>query len=410
MKQFDVIFPAFSLTEDEQETREQELQDLRDGQVADHNKHLLAIAGEGGPVMGDLRTGCDERGFYIRTFTGKQFFWDDIESNEVDIRDIAHALAMNCRWTGHVKHFYSVAQHSVLACQHAPYGQKLAALLHDAAEAYVHDTPSPLKWHLKDKGFTAFADLDERVDRLIWKTFGLTWPRDPVIKEIDLRLLSTEHRDLMHPGDESKYMTHPPYDERIERWIPEKAERVFLELFDFWFAMERKYIMKTATEVSNAPARPRAGIEPAAPAVNQDATGRAVPRYPANPYFPAEEVRTMDEDNLNREPRLPADAAARKAIPLCDGVLDYFPDALAAVAELSKKGNDQHNPGQPLHWSRGKSGDHPNTILRHLVDRGTIDNDGVRHSTKVAWRALAQLQEEIERAEGKTISRGSRAA
>lgn len=105
--------------------------------------------------------------------------------------------------------------------------------------------------------------------------------------------------------------------------------------------------------------------------------------------------------------RLPADAQARKNIPLSEGCLDYFPDALAAVAELSKKGNDQHNPGEPLHWSRSKSGDHANTILRHMVDRGTIDTDKVRHSTKVAWRALAQLQIEIEEAEGLPISRGS---
>jgi hypothetical protein len=107
--------------------------------------------------------------------------------------------------------------------------------------------------------------------------------------------------------------------------------------------------------------------------------------------------------------RVPTDAKARKEIPLCTGLLDYFPDALMAVAALSKKGNDQHNPGEPLHWARSKSGDEADTIVRHLIDRGTIDTDGVRHSTKVAWRALANLQKEIEAAEGKPISRGSRA-
>jgi hypothetical protein len=108
-----------------------------------------------------------------------------------------------------------------------------------------------------------------------------------------------------------------------------------------------------------------------------------------------------------QSPRLPADAQARKNIPLCSGLLDYFPDALAAVAELSKKGNDQHNPGEPLHWARGKSTDQADTILRHMLDRGTLDTDKVRHSTKVAWRSLAQLQIEIEEAEGLPISRGS---
>lgn len=93
---------------------------------------------------------------------------------------------------------------------------------------------------------------------------------------------------------------------------------------------------------------------------------------------------------------LPTDWTERKGIPLCTGVLDYFPDALAEVAKVSKQGNDQHNPGQPLHWARGKSQDHPDTIIRHLVDRGSFDTDGRRHSGKAAWRCLAMLQEEIE--------------
>ena len=93
---------------------------------------------------------------------------------------------------------------------------------------------------------------------------------------------------------------------------------------------------------------------------------------------------------------LPQDAKARKALPLTTGVLDYFPDALAAVAHCSKVGNDQHNPGQPLHWARGKSMDHADCITRHLIERGTVDTDGVRHSAKLAWRALALLQIEIE--------------
>lgn len=86
----------------------------------------------------------------------------------------------------------------------------------------------------------------------------------------------------------------------------------------------------------------------------------------------------------------------RKAIPLFSGCLAYFPDALLAVAELSRVGNDQHNPGQPLHWDRSKSSDELDAAARHMIDAGTIDSDGVRHSTKLAWRALANLQKEIE--------------
>ena len=93
---------------------------------------------------------------------------------------------------------------------------------------------------------------------------------------------------------------------------------------------------------------------------------------------------------------LPKEAKSRKDIPLARGVLDYFPDALAAVAELSRIGNEQHNPGEPLHWAKEKSTDHADCIIRHLIDRGKRDTDGVRHSTKIAWRALALLQIEIE--------------
>ncbi len=100
------------------------------------------------------------------------------------------------------------------------------------------------------------------------------------------------------------------------------------------------------------------------------------------------------------EASLPTDAAARKALPIFSGVLRYFPDALAAVAEVSRIGNEQHNPGQPLHWAKEKSRDEYDALTRHLVDVGTIDSDGVRHAAKVAWRALAGLQREIERERG----------
>ena len=95
-------------------------------------------------------------------------------------------------------------------------------------------------------------------------------------------------------------------------------------------------------------------------------------------------------------------SAQRKEIPMARGVLDYFPDALAAIARHSKQGNDKHNPGQPLHWSREKSSDHADCILRHLAGRGGRDSaDGSRHSIGLAWRALALLQLEIEEAVAK---------
>jgi hypothetical protein len=104
---------------------------------------------------------------------------------------------------------------------------------------------------------------------------------------------------------------------------------------------------------------------------------------------------------------LPTNPAERKGIPLCSGVLDYFPLALAEVAKVSDAGNKQHNPGQALHWARSKSMDFADTIARHLLERGGIDTDGQLHSAKLAWRALAMLQVELEEAHGLPISRGS---
>lgn len=96
---------------------------------------------------------------------------------------------------------------------------------------------------------------------------------------------------------------------------------------------------------------------------------------------------------------LPSGYEERKALPIFDGVLMYFPDAIAAVAAVSKAGNDQHNPGEPLHWARGKSMDQTNTAVRHMMDHGTgrrYDSDGTRHLAKAAWRILAALQLDIE--------------
>lgn len=136
--------------------------------------------------------------------------------------------------------------------------------------------------------------------------------------------------------------------------------------------------------------KPQAGIDAYA--------GRTIPR-----------LKELDEAAArgvteNVTARLPTDSAARKNMPIATGVIDYFPDALAAIAGVSKKGNDKHNPGEPLHWAREKSTDHADCIARHLIERGRLDEDGGRHSAKLAWRALALLQEEIEE-ERKATSR-----
>ena len=97
-----------------------------------------------------------------------------------------------------------------------------------------------------------------------------------------------------------------------------------------------------------------------------------------------------------KPPLFPSDPAKRKRMPIATGVLDYFPRALAAVAECSVAGNKQHHDGTPLHWDKSKSTDEADALVRHLIDRGTVDSDGIRHSAKCAWRALALLERELE--------------
>jgi hypothetical protein len=95
---------------------------------------------------------------------------------------------------------------------------------------------------------------------------------------------------------------------------------------------------------------------------------------------------------------LPTDAAERKKIPLWSGLMQYFPLTLIEVAKLSYIGNEQHNKGEKLHWAREKSSDQEDTLLRHLMEKGTVDTDGVRHIIKACWRCLASAELELEAA------------
>ena len=149
---------------------------------------------------------------------------------------------------------------------------------------------------------------------------------------------------------------------------------------------------------------------------------RPCPRYPGEECFasicdtqPCQIVEhvianMMDDENYYTNPGPPEDEARRglstdkdirKSAPMARGLLDYFPDALFEVANLSWVATQQHHPDQPMHWDKSKSTDEADCIIRHLVERGTRDTDGIRHSTKVAWRALANLQREIEAERGK---------
>ncbi|MGB2185080.1 MAG: hypothetical protein ACPH5P_00225 [Akkermansiaceae bacterium] len=102
------------------------------------------------------------------------------------------------------------------------------------------------------------------------------------------------------------------------------------------------------------------------------------------------------------------DASIRKQTPIYSGVLKYFPLAIAEIAQCSFIANEQHNPGSVMHWDRSKSGDELDALCRHLMEAGTCDTDGIRHSTKVAWRGLANLEKELEMLHNTKSSKKSR--
>ena len=94
---------------------------------------------------------------------------------------------------------------------------------------------------------------------------------------------------------------------------------------------------------------------------------------------------------------LPTNSQERKRMPIYTGVIKYFPKAIAELSKVSLIGNEQHHPDKPLHWDRNKSTDELDALIRHLIEAGKIDTDGIRHSAKVAWRALANLEKELEK-------------
>ena len=160
---------------------------------------------------------------WILTYTGKKFFPLADEPGEVDLRDIAHSLALQCRYNGHCRHFYSVAEHSVRVSHLVPPVDAAWGLLHDAAEAYVSDLPRPLKLTVPD-----FRAAEERLLRQIADTFGLPWPMPRSVHHADEVLLATEVRDLMAPLADDWRFNAAPLAETVTPISPTDAEALFL--------------------------------------------------------------------------------------------------------------------------------------------------------------------------------------
>lgn len=164
----------------------------------------------------------------IKTYTGKWFYPLDPQPEDVDILDIAHALAKKCRFNGHCRKPYSVGQHSVLVSEKLPRKLALVGLLHDAAEAYLPDVCSPIK-----ESLLGFKDLEEHVLWVIFKALGVSMECDwDLIKEVDTRMAYTEGRDLMNGGTTEWQPGPEPYEEHIIPWDYRKATTRFIEAYE----------------------------------------------------------------------------------------------------------------------------------------------------------------------------------
>lgn len=169
----------------------------------------------------------------ICTYTGRVFRPLDPDPEQIDIMDIAHSLANQCRWTGHVKKFFSTAQHSVRVSELCPDELQLCGLLHDATEAYISDIARPVK------RFTDWGQDYEAIEQKLWEAiaerFSLPLTLPTAVKEADDLVLFAEMRDLMPPylwEREGFKDTLPAAEQKIKPWTPSWSKAYFLMRYE----------------------------------------------------------------------------------------------------------------------------------------------------------------------------------
>lgn len=174
----------------------------------------------------------ERAGDWFLSCKGKKIHPFDLHPEDVDIEEIAHSLSRQCRFQGHTRSFYSVAQHSVLVSSNLPYDYRLIGLLHDATEAYCGDLIRPIKWNMP---------LYQRMEKDMWwaiaTALNLSYEIPEIVKEIDNRALFTERRDLFPPGVydrewNGQHGEFEPFQSTIIPLAPEQAEFVFLQRYN----------------------------------------------------------------------------------------------------------------------------------------------------------------------------------
>ena len=170
-------------------------------------------------------------GDWMQTFTGRQFWPMDPRPSEIEIDDIAHSLAMQCRYAGHCNRFYSVAEHSVhvasWVAKVAPRPYALAGLLHDATEAYLVDVPRPVKPFLP-----GYKEAEARLWNVVAERFfGYALAIPAIVHEADNRILNDERQQNMSTPPQEWAHTGDPLGITLEFWTPEQAEFQFLTTF-----------------------------------------------------------------------------------------------------------------------------------------------------------------------------------
>lgn len=186
-------------------------------------------------LMADGMDKVDVDKAWIITYTGLKFYHLNPQPEMVVIDDIAHALSNIGRWTGHTRYHYSVAQHSVYASRIVAPEFAFDALMHDSSEAYLGDMNRPLK-HFTAAG-PAYREIEEKVEQVIFRKFGVRFPLPEAVKEADTQMLYTEKAQLMNVTQATMYEAKKWGREEsvaniaIERWTPRRAEKMFLKRF-----------------------------------------------------------------------------------------------------------------------------------------------------------------------------------